>query len=159
MSLTKSSIGTCFFTLEIKTSTSPEFVDITDLVNTCVDESGIGNGITVIFSQHTTASIIIQENEPLLLEDLANTLERIAPRSGHYRHNDFDVRTVHMHEDECPNGHSHCQHLILGASETIPLVNGSLSLGKFQRVFLVELDDQKASQVDHRKVLVQILGA
>ena len=63
-----------------------------------------------------------------------------------------------MHEDECPNGHSHCQHLVLGTSETLPVVNGDMVLGQFQRVFAVELDAEKASQVDRRDVLVQIMG-
>ena len=85
---------------------------------------------------------------------MKSAVERFSPRGAHYRHNDFEVRTVHMHEDECPNGHSHCQHIILGTSETIPLIDGCLALGEFQRVFMVELDDQK----DFRQVLVQTLG-
>ena len=48
-----------------------------------------------------------------------------------------------MNEDECPNGHSHCQHLILSTSETVPIIDGSVPLGQYQRIFLVELDDQK----------------
>ncbi|MCH7654203.1 MAG: YjbQ family protein, partial [Chloroflexi bacterium] len=57
-------------------------------------------------------------------------------------------------EDECPNGHSHCQNRFLGASENIPVVDGQLTLGEFQRIFMVELDDQK----NMRKILVQIMG-
>ena len=97
---------------------------------------------------------MIQEDEPLLLTDMKSTLERFSPSNAHYRHNDFDVRTVHMHENECPNGHSHCQHMVLGSSETIPVIDGSLALGEFQRVFVVELDPEKA----RRQVLVQIMG-
>ena len=63
-----------------------------------------------------------------------------------------------MHEDECPNGHSHCQHLILGASETVPIFEGELALGQWQRIFAVELDADKALQIDSRQVLVQIMG-
>ena len=81
-------------------------------------------------------------------------LEHCSPRTGHYRHNDFSVRTVNMHEDECPNGHSHCQHLMLGTSETIPVIDGKLAFGEFQRLFMVELDPDKS----HRQVLVQVLG-
>ena len=107
-----------------------------------------------MFSKHTTAAITIQENEPLLHIDMCSTLERFAPSRAHYRHNDFSVRTVHMHEDECPNGHSHCQHLVLGTSETIPVIDGDLALGEFQRVFVVELDPERVS----RQVLVQTMG-
>ncbi len=159
MKLIEPSVKTCLFTLRVETTASPEFLDITDRVEQCLRESEVENGLAVVFSRHTTAAVVIQENEPLLLVDLANTLERMSPRHGHYRHNDFAVRTVHMHVDECPNGHSHCQHLVLGSSETIPVVDGRLPLGQFQRIFVVELDSEKAALVDHREVLVQIMGS
>ena len=60
-----------------------------------------------------------------------------------------------MNEDECPNGHSHCQHLTLGSSETIPVIDGALTLGQWQRIFMVELDDSKEMP---REILVQIMG-
>ena len=156
---TEASLKTCVYTMQVHSSKAPEFIDITESVEDYVRQSDVRNGFAVVFSKHTTAAITIQENEPLLLVDLANALERMSPSSGHYRHNDFSVRTVHMHEDECANGHSHCQHLVLGSSETVPVVDGRLPLGEFQRIFLVELDAEKASQVDHREVLVQIMGA
>ena len=150
---------TCTYTLNVESSTSPEFIDITEDVEGCIQSSGVTQGMVVVFSKHTTAAVVIQENEPLLLEDFKNLLEKIAPSEAKYRHNDFDVRTVHMHEDECPNGHSHCQHLVLGASETVPLVQGKMTLGEWQRVFMVELDGEKAEQVGNREVIVQILGS
>ena len=63
-----------------------------------------------------------------------------------------------MHEDECPNGHSHCQHLLLGSSESIPVVGGAMSLGEWQRIFMIELDSDKANQVGYRSLLIQIIG-
>lgn len=154
MKLQEASFKACLFKLGVESRTAPEFIDITDKVEIYVRESHIGNGWALVFSQHTTAAIVIQENEPLLLTDMASAVERIAPQGTHYRHNDFEVRTVHMHEDECPNGHSHCQHLALGASETIPVVDGKMALGEFQRIFMVELDEQKS----HRQILVQVMG-
>ncbi len=154
MKVSETSIKTCVFTLDVEPTTAPEFIDITDQVAEYVRQSEVSNGFTVVFSKHTTAAIVIQENEPLLLVDLANTLERNSPRTGHYRHNDFSVRTVHMHEDECANGHSHCQHLILGTSETVPIIDGQLAFGEFQRLFMVELDPDR----DRRQVLVQVMG-
>ena len=153
---TEASLKTCVYTLQVHSSKAPEFIDITESVEDCVRQSDVRNGFAVVFSKHTTAAITIQENEPLLLEDMAHLMERISPRNIHYRHNDFSVRTVHMHENECPNGHSHCQHLTLGASETIPIVDGKMTLGKWQRVFMVELDEEKP--VPHRDILVQVLG-
>ena len=158
MRVTEATVKTSLFTIGVESTTAPEFIDITDQVRDLVRQSDIRNGMALVFSKHTTVAITIQENEPLLLKDMANMLERLSPRSADYGHNDFSVRTVNMHEDECPNGHSHCQHLTLGTSETLPVVDGGLVLGEFQRVFAVELDAEKASQVDRREVLVQVMG-
>lgn len=139
--------------LTYQTSEAPQFIDITDDVLDTVDRSGILNGLVVVFSLHTTAAIKINESEPELLKDMARFLCDIAPHDREYYHNDFGVRTVHMEEDECPNAHSHCQHLMLSASETVPIVNGRLQLGRWQRIFLVELDRPK-----DRRVSLQVLG-
>ena len=146
----------CLFKLNVNSTTAPEFIGITDQIAEFVRKSEVDTGTALVFSKHTTTAITIQENEPLLITDLTNTLERIAPRNAYYRHNDFELRTVHMHEDECPNGHSHCQHLALGVSETVPVVDGQLELGEWQRLFLVELDSNSPSP--YREVLVQIMG-
>ena len=158
MKVSELAMKACTYTLNVQSSCSPDFIDITEDVEGCIESSGVTQGIVVVFSKHTTAAVVIQENEPLLLEDFRRLLENIASSDEKYRHNDFDVRTVHMHEGECPNGHSHCQHLVLGSSETIPLAEGKMTLGEWQRVFMVELDGEKAEQVDHREVIVQILG-
>ena len=158
MNVSEAPVRTNAYTLHVESTSAPQFIDITDKVEGVVEESGLSSGIAVVFSKHTTAAIVIQENEPLLLQDMESLLERHSPRNAHYRHNDFDVRTVHMHENECPNGHSHCQHLTLGTSETIPIINGKLALGEFQCVFMVELDHVKALEVAYREVLVQIVG-
>ena len=156
MKLSEASLKTCLFTINVETKTAPEFIDVTDRVTEFVRQSEVQHGFAVVYSRHTTAAIAIQENEPLLLEDMTSMLERLSPRNAHYRHNDFSVRTVHMHENECPNGHSHCQHLTLGTSETIPISQGNLTLGQWQCIFMVELDGKAPSP--YREVMVQILG-
>ncbi len=118
-----------------------------------VIESRVQNGIALIYSRHTTAAIRVNENEPLLLRDMAEFLEGAAPRNGHYRHNDFSIRTANMTDDECPNGHAHCQHLLMGASEAVPIIAGKLQLGCWQRVFLVELDRPRT-----REVIIHVVG-
>lgn len=140
-------------TLHRTTSHAPQFIDVTDATADIVDRSGISNGIAVIFSRHTTAAIKINESEPELLKDMALFLSEIAPIEREYHHNNFDVRTVNMEPDECPNAHSHCQHLLLSASESVPIVAGRMVLGQWQRVFLVELDRPKA-----RQITVQVIG-
>jgi len=134
-------------------SGAPEFIDITDEVLRAVEESEIREGSVLVFTRHTTAAVKINENEPLLLRDMAWFLERNAPRTANYRHNDFVIRTANMTEDECPNGHSHCQHLLLGASETIPIAEGQALLGRWQSVFLIELDRPR-----EREIVIQVQG-
>ena len=130
-----------------------QFVDITEHVAQCVAAAGIQEGSVHVFSRHTTACIRINENEPLLLQDMVDLLERVAPIRGHYRHDDFGIRTVNLHEDERVNGHSHCRSLLLGASETIPVSEGRLLLGQWQSVFLTELDGPA-----QREFVVQVSG-
>ncbi len=140
--------------LEYETTDAPEFIDITEDIVRVVEASGIQFGQVTTYSQHTTAAIKINENEPLLLRDLARILRQFAPPTAYYEHNDFTRRTVNMNEDECANGHAHVQHLFLSSSETIPVVDGRISLGTWQRVFLVELDHPRP-----RRVLVNVVGA
>src|SRR5579859_2574020 len=112
--------------LTIQTTRAPEFIDLTSDVQRIVDASGIESGQVVVFSQHTTASIRINENEPELLRDFVAFLERVAPAGATYFHNDFTVRTVNMTDDECANAHAHCRQLLMSASETIPIIDGEL---------------------------------
>jgi secondary thiamine-phosphate synthase enzyme len=140
--------------LAFETTEPIQFVDMTDEIAECVRQAGISDGIVTIVSRHTTAAVRIQEAEPLLLEDLLGFLRRLAPSNVHYQHNDFRIRTHHMHDDESPNGHSHCLQFLLGSSETVPIMDGELQLGQWQRIFLVELDGPRPK----REVLVQIVG-
>ena len=137
----------------VETERAPQFIDITDRVVRHVRESGVKDGLVCVYSKHTTAAIKINENEPLLIHDMEQFLCRLAPVDAYYGHNDFTIRTVNMTEDECPNGHAHCQHLLLSSSETIPLIDGELQFGTWQRLFLIELDRPRA-----REVIVQVLG-
>ncbi len=140
-------------TLKIETTESLEFFDITDKIEKIVDGSGIENGLVNIQSMHTTAMLIVNENEPLLLEDIKKNLSRLAPREENYRHDDFSVRTVNMCDDECANGHSHCKAIYLTPTNTFNLFEGSLQLGTWQRILFIELDRARP-----RKVQVQIIG-
>ena len=139
--------------IEFETSTAPQFIDITADVISIVESSGVQFGQVAVFSQHTTAAIKINEHEPLLLRDLARTLRSFASPNDYYEHNDFTRRTVNMNPDECANGHAHVQHLFLGTSETIPVVDGRITLGPWQRIFLIELDHPRL-----RRVLVNVSG-
>lgn len=140
-------------TLKIDTTGCLDFFDITEKVKKIVDKSGIENGLVNIQSMHTTAMLIINENEPLLLEDIKKNLSRLAPEDKDYRHDDFSVRTVNMCDDECANGHSHCKAIYLTPTNTVNLFKGKLQLGTWQRILFIELDRPRP-----RKVQVQIIG-
>ncbi len=141
------------FCKQFETKCAPEFIDITEWVAQCVAESQISNGFAVVYSKHTTAAIKINENEPLLLQDMAEFLEKISPRENGYQHNNFEIRTVNMNDDESPNGHAHLQHLLLGTSETVPVIDGKMQFGTYQSVFFIELDHPRK-----REVMVQVVG-
>ena len=136
--------------LTYQTEAGPQFIDITDNVVQLVQQSGVENGFVIVFSKHTTAAISINENEPHLIADMTAMIERLLPKSHDYAHNTY---AHSLNNGEPPNGHSHCQHLMLGASENIPLLDGQLTFGQWQRIFLVELDDSR-----EREVVVQIVG-
>ncbi|MEW6284381.1 MAG: secondary thiamine-phosphate synthase enzyme YjbQ [Candidatus Eremiobacterota bacterium] len=137
----------------VQTSRGPELIDITDLVSDMLAKTGIKEGNVLVYSRHTTAGIVINENEPLLIQDMYRFLEKMASPADNYDHNDFSIRTVNMCEDECANGHAHCQHLTIGCSQQIPVVEGHLALGRWQRLFLLEMDRPRT-----REVLVQFFG-
>lgn len=140
-------------TLEYETSHALQFIDITADVQNVVARAGIEFGQVTIMSNHTTAAVIVNEHEPLLLNDMARVLSRIAPAGDYYEHNDFSIRTVNMHENEPANGHSHCQHLFLGSTEVLPIQNRAAHVGRFQSIFLIELDHARP-----RSVFVQAMG-
>ena len=140
-------------TFDYTTEHALEFIDITADVREVVERSGLTTGQVSVVSAHTTAAVIVNEHEPLLLNDMARVLSRIAPAGDYYEHNDFSIRTVNMTAEECANGHAHCQHLFLGASETVIVEDGQLKLGPWQSIFLVELDHAR-----RRAVTVQALG-
>lgn len=139
--------------LRLETHEPFQFIDITDRVAESVRRSGVRNGLVNVQSKHTTAAIVVNENEPLLLEDMKRTLERLVPREMEYLHNNFEIRTANLSPDEDQNGHAHCKALFLGTSETLNIVNGTIQLGRWQRIFLVELDKAR-----ERFVSVAVIG-
>ena len=140
-------------TIEIKSKEQFDIVDLTDEIASFVKESKIKDGLVNIQSLHTTVVVLVQENEPLLLEDIKKSLERIAPQNIDYNHDDFARRTVNICDDECRNGHSHCKAVFLPISVALNLIDGQMQLGTWQRIMFIELDRARA-----RKIQIQILG-
>ncbi len=136
------------------TGRAPAFFDITDTMCEVVRRSDVAHGHVLASTAHTTCALLVQENEPLLLADLADRLRRFAHPDEPYRHNDMEVRQINVcGPDECANGHSHCQHTLLGASVVLPIFDGVPRLGRWQRLLLVELDHPRPRQLS-----IQVVG-
>jgi secondary thiamine-phosphate synthase enzyme len=115
--------------MKIDTNRAVELIDITDDVIAEVNKSSIRSGICAISTPHTTTAIIINENEPGLLSDMFNLLNKLVPPGAGYNHDRIDN-----------NADSHLRAMLLGSSETLPIIDGKLVLGTWQRIFFVELD-------------------
>ena len=123
--------------LKIKTSKRVELVDITSEVQEEVRKSEISEGICLISTQHTTAGIIINENETGLKEDILDLLNKLVPAGAGYRHDRLD-----------DNADSHLRAILLGASESLPVSEGKLKLGTWQRIFFAEMDGPRTRTVN-----------
>ena len=123
--------------MDIQTKTRIELIDMTDPVRAAVKESGIKDGICLISTRHTTASIIVNENERGLRKDILDLLEELVPENKNYAHNSIDN-----------NADSHLRAVLLGMSQTIPVEDGHLVLGTWQSIFFVELDGPRNRTVN-----------
>lgn len=126
--------------MNLRYKTNGTFTDITkDIV------PEIDNGVVLLFTKHTTCGLAILENESLLKKDMESFLERVAPSCGVYAHDDISKRDVPP--DERLNGYSHIRSLLFSPSLMIPVKDGKLDLGKWQSVFLVELDPSREREI------------
>ena len=130
--------------LEIRTSPK-SFLEITGRVQELVSESDILNGVCHLFIKHTSASLIIQENyDPSVQKDFETIFSELAPEDFNYVHNMEG-------KDDMP---AHIRSALTSTSETVPVVNGKLSLGTWQGIYLWEHRDQPHS----RNVMVSMVG-
>jgi secondary thiamine-phosphate synthase enzyme len=142
--------------VSLRTAGGLTVTDITDDVQDAVAASGVTNGICCVYSPHTTCSVRVNEWERGFLEDFAVMLRRLVPMEHYYAHDDWDRRTENIGEEdgEVGNGHSHCMSMLLGpAGESIPVRDGELRLGRWQRILFLELDRER-----DRRWLVQVVG-
>ena len=140
--------------LQIRTSCEFDVIDVTADVEKAVVNADIAEGYAVVYSRHTTFAVLLNEKESGLIADTCRMLRDLVPESNGYLHDDFDVRTENMHPDELPNAHAHLRQILAGrSSEYIPVAQGSLALGPWQRIMLVEFDRPR-----DRVVLIQVCG-
>jgi secondary thiamine-phosphate synthase enzyme len=133
-------------TISVVTREETEFIDLTPALVALVQSLGVRDGVLTIQTRHTTTGVMINEHEPLLLADLKAMFERLVP-AGPYEHDDFTRRTVNLTPDERVNGHAHCRAALLRTSESVPIVDGALTLGRWQRVLLVEFDGGQKREI------------
>lgn len=134
-----------------------EFRDLTDEVNDFIKENGVKNGYVLVFSRHTTLAICINEKEAGIVKDFKKLITKLIPKDAYYCHNDLNIRTENLvcqsGPSDCLNGYSHCTHLLMRNSEMIPIIDGKMAFGPWQRVFGIELDCGRK-----REVVIQVSG-
>ena len=120
--------------------------NLTQLLQDILSQSTIKNGTLTLFVKHTTAAVMIIEDEPGIRADTRNFWNHSIPSNPQWEHN-----TKNPGED---NGHSHLRGQLQGPSLTVPLVQGSLTLGTWQQIVLIDFDTRARS----RELVVQIMG-
>ena len=119
----------------VRTSSRTEFVDITREVRDAVKSSGVSDGVCTVYVPHTTAGITINENaDPDVVRDIIETLDRLVPRSGSYRHAEG-------------NADSHVKASLMGFSVSVLADGGRLVLGTWQGIYFCEFDGPRTRQV------------
>ena len=131
--------------IQIETSGEVQIIDITIQVQALLTKSNLNDGLATVFVPGSTATVTTIEYEPGLIADIKKALERIAPKDGHYEH---DQR---WHDG---NGHSHVRAAFLKPSVTIPFSNATLMLGTWQQLVFIELDVRPRN----RTIVVQLIG-
>lgn len=129
--------------LTFNTKKHRAYVHITPQVEKIVDASGIKNGMALVSAMHITAGVYVNDNEEGLIEDIDRWLEKLAPFNEHYHH----------HQTGEDNGDSHLKAILVHHQVVLPVHNGELLLGTWQRVFYAEFDGQRS-----KRVLVAVMG-
>src|ERR1017187_4772783 len=129
--------------LTLTTRKRYEMVHLTPQVEAIVERSGVVDGLCFVSPMHITAAIYVNDNEDGLIEDISTWLEKLAPAWPGYKH----------HRTGEDNGDAHLKSLLLHHESTLPVTNGRLDLGTWQRIFYAEFDGQRA-----KRIIVKVLG-
>ena len=133
-------------TLQVTTTAATDFLDLTETLERLVADAGLETGLVNVQTRHTTTGLLVNEGEPRLHDDFHATLARLAPLGVAYRHDDL-ARRPDVSPDEPRNGHAHCRALVLASSVCLNVDHGRLQLGRWQRVFLVDLDGPRPREL------------
>jgi secondary thiamine-phosphate synthase enzyme len=130
---------------EVRTTAFTDILDITGLATEHLAESGIRQGAMILFVPGSTGALTTIEYESGVLEDLAEAIERLAPR---------DIEYAHDQRWGDGNGYAHVRAALVGPSLQIPVVNGRLCLGTWQQVVLLDFDNHPRM----RRLVIQVIG-
>ncbi|HSA92386.1 MAG TPA: secondary thiamine-phosphate synthase enzyme YjbQ [Terriglobales bacterium] len=129
--------------LTFNTRKHREYIHITPQVEAAVAKSGVKEGMVLVSAMHITASVYVNDHESGLIADIDEWLEKLAPFRKDYRH----------HQTGESNGDSHLKSLLMHHEVTLPITNGRLDLGPWQRVFYAEFDGQRS-----KRVVIKVMG-
>lgn len=129
--------------LWFNTESRREMIHITETVRKIVKESEVMEGFVLVSAMHITAAVYVNDNESGLIEDIWEWLEGLAPFKPDYRH----------HKTGEDNGDAHLKNLIMHHEVIVPITEGDLDLGPWQRIFYAEFDGQRK-----KRVVVKVIG-
>ena len=129
--------------LTFNTRKHRDYVHITPQVEAAVKKSGVREGMVLVSAMHITAAVYVNDHESGLIEDIDEWLEKLAPFRQNYRH----------HKTGEDNGDSHLKSLLMHHEVILPITDGKLDLGTWQRVFYAEFDGQRS-----KRVIIKVMG-
>ena len=129
--------------LTFHTKTKRAYVHITPQVETILRKSAVKDGMVLVSAMHITAGVYVNDNESGLIEDIDEWLEELAPFNADYRH----------HQTGEDNGDSHLKALLIHHEVIVPVTNGKLDFGTWQRIFYAEFDGKR-----DKRVIVKVMG-
>jgi secondary thiamine-phosphate synthase enzyme len=131
-----------FREISLSTSKRLDLIDITEEVLSFVEECNVESGICIVNSLHSTSTIVVNEHESGLKEDILRKVEEEFPRGAGWRHDQID-----------DNANAHLASVFLGHSKTFPIREGRLQRGTWQNIFFLELDGPRI-----RRILFEVVG-
>jgi secondary thiamine-phosphate synthase enzyme len=131
--------------LTLDTRGNGDTVDVTEHAQKAIANAGLRDGLCTVFVAHSTCGVTMIEFEPGCNADLGRVMEQIAPIDDPWEHNERNADT---------NGHSHVRAGLIGPSVTVPVADGELCIGTFQRIVCIDFDDRPRQ----RRLVVQLLG-
>jgi secondary thiamine-phosphate synthase enzyme len=129
--------------LTFHTKKHREYIHITPQVDSAVKKSGIREGMVLVSAMHITAGVYVNDNESGLIQDIDEWLDKLAPFREDYQH----------HQTGEDNGDSHLKSMIVHHQVIVPVTNGKLDLGPWQRVFYAEFDGQRP-----KRLIIKVMG-